>query len=200
MNIKKIDGYCSWSSMKSRCCNPKDKDYHKYGRRGIIVCERWLNSFHDFLEDMGPRPGKGYSIERRDNDGNYCPKNCYWGTDKQQARNRRSSLKITYCGETKCLAEWAEIYNISIGTLWRRIRYYKLDIHIAFNKRIGHDVIITYNNKTQTAQEWADQIGIKCSTLRSRLNSGWSIEDALNTPCDYNKRRKDYGKVPTLPS
>lgn len=109
-----------WSGMKRRCFFVKDKDYHKYGGRGITVCERWLHSFVNFYQDMGERP-EGTTLDRIDNNGNYCPENCRWATDKTQARNRRTNLLITFNGATKTLAEWAEQYSLNWNTLRSRI-------------------------------------------------------------------------------
>ncbi len=80
--------YRTWVSMRSRCNNPKQTGYHNYGGRGISVCKEWESSFLKFLEDVGDRP-KGTSLDRIDNDGNYCKENCKWSTRSEQALNRR---------------------------------------------------------------------------------------------------------------
>jgi hypothetical protein len=108
--------------MIRRCCNPWRKDFERYGGRGITVCEAWRHSFAAFLADMGPRPSPEYSIERRQNDGPYSPENCYWGTRKEQCRNRRSSTVLTLNGVGRTLAEWVELTGIHHSTISMRIR------------------------------------------------------------------------------
>jgi len=87
--MKNTPEYKSWSGLKSRCLQPRNKKYPSYGGRGIKVCERWLNSFENFYADMGPKPSKVHSVGRIDNDGHYEPTNCRWETPKQQSNNRR---------------------------------------------------------------------------------------------------------------
>lgn len=80
--------YNTWQLMKHRCYDPKNNRYYRYGARGITVCQRWLNSFENFLADMGPKPSPEHSIDRINGDGNYEPSNCRWATRSEQRRNQ----------------------------------------------------------------------------------------------------------------
>ncbi len=112
--------YLSWSDMIQRCTNPHNKRWADYGGRGIKVCDRWLSSAQ-FCLDMGERP-LGMSLDRRDNDGNYEPSNCYWATREQQQNNRRTNRRITYQNETLTCTQWAARLGINESTLSHRIR------------------------------------------------------------------------------
>jgi hypothetical protein len=81
--------------MKHRCTNPASPIFKHYGGRGIAVCKRWMESFDDFLADMGPKPSPDHSLDRIDNDRGYTPTNCRWATDIEQNRNTRSSRYVT---------------------------------------------------------------------------------------------------------
>lgn len=112
--------YRIWQNMKSRCTNPRDKNYERYGGRGIAVCKRW-ESFESFHEDMGDCP-PGLTIDRIDNNGNYEPTNCRWATQKQQQRNRRDNLLVTFMGITACLSQQCERFGKDERAVWKRLR------------------------------------------------------------------------------
>ncbi len=104
----RIPEYQIWDAMIQRCTNPNQSQYQDYGGRGIKVCERWLQ-FENFFSDMGLRPSGEHSIDRfPDNDGNYEPSNCRWGTQEQQSRNRRSNVWIEHVGRRMILEDWAK--------------------------------------------------------------------------------------------
>jgi hypothetical protein len=92
---RKSPTYYSWVSMKTRCTNKNELCYDRYGGRGITICERWMFNFPNFLQDMGERPAKNYSIDRINTDGNYEPGNCRWATRSQQAYNRRNKNSLS---------------------------------------------------------------------------------------------------------
>jgi hypothetical protein len=112
--------YSTWASMIQRCRNSESHKFPRYGGRGIAVCERW-NSFINFLADMGRKPSPQHSIERRNNDGNYEPSNCYWATHKEQSRNKITTRFITFNGTTKCVTDWAALLGMRPNTLSGRL-------------------------------------------------------------------------------
>ena len=110
--------YHTWESMKARCLNPNASNYYLYGERGVTICKQWLK-FENFFADMKEKP-EGKTLDRKNTNGNYEPSNCRWATHKEQIRNRRCTKKITYEGNTKPIAEWAEITGIDYKILLSR--------------------------------------------------------------------------------
>lgn len=110
--------YGTWKGMRQRCCNPKLKSYNDYGGRGIKVCKRW-NDFKKFLLDMGEKPSSGHTIDRINNNGNYTPSNCRWGTWSEQASNKRFKM-YSALGLKKTFRQWSEYTGICLQTIRNR--------------------------------------------------------------------------------
>lgn len=125
--------YNSWRGMRQRCLNKNNPCYRHYGARGITVCDRWINSFENFLEDMGVCPN-GMTIERINSNANYEPSNCRWDTRRAQSLNTSSN------------------------------------------------VLLSLNGKTQPMSLWAEEVGINSNCIRSRIDRGWTHEQALTIP------------------
>lgn len=125
--------YRTWSTMMSRCNNPKSISYSRYGGRGIGVCDRWsgVNGYANFFSDMGKRPSKDHSLDRIDNCGNYSPENCRWASRAEQNANRertaamhasRKPVFITHDGFCLCASHWAERLGIPRKVITYNIR------------------------------------------------------------------------------
>ncbi len=114
--------YKIYHGMLKRCLNKNSSDFSNYGGRGINVCDRWLESFENFYEDMGGRPSSDYSLDRIENDGGYSPDNCKWSTRSEQQNNKRTNRILTLGNITDTLANWSRIVHISEATLWARIK------------------------------------------------------------------------------
>lgn len=126
--------YKRWIYMKGRCYNKKNNRYHLYGGRGIKVCERWLNSFNNFFEDMGFLPSPSYTLERIDNNSDYSPSNCIWATQATQQKNKSVTILVEYRSEIKVLPEWARIFNIPVRNLYKRYHEGKTGDDLFLNK------------------------------------------------------------------
>jgi len=114
--------YDVWQGMISRCYDTSKSNFKDYGGRGISVCSEWRVSFEQFWSDMGPSYQKGLMLDRRDNNGNYCPDNCRWATRKVQNRNRRNCVFIETPKGKMIISEAAEEFGIKRTTLVARIK------------------------------------------------------------------------------
>jgi hypothetical protein len=107
--------------MISRCYYPKNISYHRYGARGVTVCDRWRKSFDDFLADMGRAPSQAHSLDRINNDLGYEPGNVRWATDHEQNRNREGNRWLEYQGVRLCAADWAKRIGVAKATILERL-------------------------------------------------------------------------------
>lgn len=113
--------YTCYHNMIRRCYDTNHYNYKNYGGRGIKVCDRWLNNFWDFVNDMGDKPSGDYSLDRIDNNKEYSPDNCRWADRKTQANNRRSQTMIEYQGVCKSLSVWSRELGFKYVTLKKRL-------------------------------------------------------------------------------
>lgn len=173
--------YKAWQHVKQRCNNPNNPAYDRYGGRGIKVAERWANSFEAFLEDMGTAPSSQHSIDRYpNNNGNYEPNNCRWATAEEQSNNRHNNIDVEYKGQTKTLKQWSEELGRSYTAVWQRVFTFGWTIDKALETPEKTKELITYNDKTQTIDQWAKETGIHRNTLRYRISQGWAIEEVFS--------------------
>ena len=114
-------GYYAWRDAIRRCTDPNDPGYGNYGGRGIKMCSRWLESFKNFLEDMGAAP-PGLTIDRIDNDGDYEPGNCRWTTWEVQQNNKRTNCYVWLDGERMTLTQAARRYEMKPTIVHGRVR------------------------------------------------------------------------------
>jgi hypothetical protein len=112
----------SWISMIKRCASMEEPTRSWYADRGITVCKRWRESYLAFLSDMGRKPTPAHTLERKNNDLGYFKENCKWATPTEQARNRRTTVWITFSERTMSLAAWAEESGVHPETLQGRLR------------------------------------------------------------------------------
>ena len=116
--------YRIWSNIKTRCFNPNDPHFERYGGRGITVCDEWKNDFKSFYDwSMENGYSDELTVDRIDNGGNYEPSNCQWVTVAEQNQNKRNVILLTYKGETHSTAEWARKLKLGKNTI--STRYHK---------------------------------------------------------------------------
>lgn len=182
--VSKHPLYRCWASMKNRCYNKSDKrNYQWYGGRGIKVCDRWRgeNGFKYFVEDMGPRPD-GYSLDRIDPGGDYCPENCRWASAKQQSYNRRKSLKFYIDGKQYNTEEAASLLKKNPETLRKRVRLGLNDSEVISPMNIIRN-----------------RVGVYCIDTREHFNSIMEAGHAKNIAyqsilaCVHGKQRTAAG-------
>ena len=188
--------YNVYHSMKQRCLNAKDYRYKDYGGRNITICDEWLDedgfvNFSNWAFENGY--ADGLSIDRIDNNGNYCPDNCRWTDNTVQLNNTRHNKWVTYNGESHTYAEWERILNNGVKQTDISVRINKLgwSVEKALLTPIqakekpelyDWDETIIHNNEKKTAKEWCAKVGLSRDNYRSRIKLGWTKEKAATTP------------------
>lgn len=111
-----------WRGIKTRCSNPRNPNFQRYGARGIRMDDNWFRSFEVFLADMGEAPSPTHTVERIGNSGHYTKDNCIWATRKEQNNNRRNNVRIEYQGITLTIAQWADKQGLTYASLQQRLK------------------------------------------------------------------------------
>lgn len=127
--------YNAWRNMISRCYNSNFPSFHRYGGRGLSVCEEWLHDFSAFLSDMGKCP-KGKTLDRKDNEIGYCPDNCRWASRKEQSNNRSNNRRIEFGGHESTIAEISQELGVSWYFVRDRIRSGKSILEVVIDARM----------------------------------------------------------------
>lgn len=131
---KRTKTYQKWASMLERCYTPGQVSYRWYGGKGITVCKRW-HKFENFLKDMGEAP-EGLTLDRIDNDKNYCKGNCRWATVREQMVNRSSSIIIEIKGTRECVAWWARKIGLTPGAIYQQAKIHNISHLTAIKMRL----------------------------------------------------------------
>jgi hypothetical protein len=128
--------YKIYCKIHERCYNINYPERHLYGGRGIEMCDEWKNDFSTFYKwAMENGYNDNLSIDRIDSNGNYCPENCRWANNYEQANNKRNNIVLTYNGETMTMSEWARKLNLPYSTLADRRRKGKSVEEILYPKK-----------------------------------------------------------------
>jgi len=170
--------------MKSYCLDPKNKNFHNYGGRGIQVCPEWLNSFPRFLADVGPKPDNSRLtwLGRMDINGNYEPGNVKWVKHWRQISARRCCHQITLDGQQATVTETAQRLGLPRVIFWKRVTRQGVAPEIAAlgkHPPRKDSKLLTHDGQTLTVPQWAKLLGISNGTLFHRLKNGMPLDKAL---------------------
>lgn len=194
--------------MKSRCYNPKCPGYHRYGGRGIKVCQKWLNSLKNFVEwaiKAGWKPG--LTIERKNVNSDYKPSNCEFIPRNRQSANRRNTLQLTAFGETKTLGEWCKDKrcNVTCHVLKKRINSGENhETAISTPAKISSHWILHAFNESKSLREWIkdSRCVVSREILSLRIKTGWNHELAIKTELHkssrYVKQIEAFGEIKSI--
>ena len=172
----------TWKHLFYRCYSKASPDYKNYGGRGIDVHPSWHgdDGFYQFIQDVGLRPSKDYTIDRIDVDQGYSPKNVKWSTSIEQANNRRNSKTYLFEGEFLTLAEIARKSGVPYQRIWKATKVYGDPLkHTKIDPERGKRM---YQGKLRSTTEIAKMVNLKPETLMQRLRNGLDFDLAIALP------------------
>jgi lambda repressor-like predicted transcriptional regulator len=182
--MAKTPEYLSWQHAKKRCNDPKDKEFHRYGAKGVKMCPEWEIDFAAFYRELGPRPSKAHTLDRIVGPLGYRPGNVRWATRALQAQNRPEFVRpITLGARTMTIAEWARDLNLHPQTLYARLNRGMTPEAALIGRTLPRGLParnLTHMGKTNSLKGWAREVGLNPTTLRERLKRGWTLESALS--------------------
>jgi hypothetical protein len=156
--------YNIWRGIKKRCRLETDKDYPRYGAKGINITDEWFDSFEAFYRDMGERPSKDHSIDRIDNLKGYSKENCRWATRVEQQNNKNNNVLITFNGKTQTLAQWSVELGIKRKTLEIRLKN-GWGIEKSFTTKVRKPKFYSYNKKQKKWRAYSNKVNGRYETL-----------------------------------
>ena len=190
--------YGVWAGIKDRT-NPNSKSCkNNYKKLKIGMCDEWKNSFMAFYEwsmDNGykeeklPNGKNKYSIDRIDCFGDYCPENCRWATNEQQANNTTTNKMIEYNGKTQTLAEWCRELNLNYSLVNQRL-FMGFDIERAFTESNDKRNYYEYKGEKLNINEISKRTGLTVTNVWNRINRGWDINRIMEQPARQKKGGK----------
>jgi hypothetical protein len=199
IKIRKHPLYSIWVGMRRRCRDKKLKDYHRYGGRGIIVCDLWdcnYNPFYYWAIKNGW--ATGLQIDRKNNNEGYIPENSRFVSRKTNSNNRRRNVLIEYNGQVNTLAQWAEIQNIEKAALYKRYYAGKTGSDLLNPKNAQRKHFMSIKSQYKPATEWAIISGIPYTTIKKRMGAGMSSYTDILSPTKgtnmrlFNKFKQKY--------
>jgi predicted nucleic acid-binding Zn ribbon protein len=177
-----------WLGLRNRCNNPKTEKYPRYGGRGIKVCSEWdiWENFAEWAYANGydrDAPKMQCTLDRIDNNGNYCPENCRWVSNKEQQRNTSQNVYLTFDGETLIIQDWSTRTGISVSGIRNRLdRGWSVEDTLSTPKKKSRAKGYLYKGKSYTIAELCVLSRLSYDTIRGRIERGWDIERIVDTP------------------
>lgn len=202
--------YHTWWSMMQRCYNPEHHNYPNYGARGIKVCEEWhkVENFVAWARLTVGKKDRKLTVDRIDVNGDYCPENCRWATNKEQSRNMRTNRIETIDGISKPFSEWCEEYNIATEVVYQRCNTLGWKFETALKTPVGsrnpdnnnsnfstNDIIIEIDGEKGNISFWCNKFGTSRQTAYRRISRGWDLVKAVKTPPTVRTYNPSLGRM-----